>query len=759
MTFTAVKTSVNRLGENYDSYLESQNLEDFYFNMGEIDTSLIPGRVLWDLCKELSIENECAYDISKGDEISYNHLNVLLNNRIKEVPDVYENVIDNLIHDFVNDNQLTYEKNYTADVVDGDKVYKFITNTQKIDLPYLVDGRLPNTYGEIAIFPEFAKNNNISIGDHIKILDSEYIVTGFIYKVDYLFPIFSMKNISFDPQKQTIVITTKDTMEDLHQDLFLKYLVKGDLSKIYPDFGYNDLQAKEYSVLGKQMSMLQILLPANINFRVIALKLEIDNANSFIDLFLPLFIGIVAVLLILFMKRYIEKNRKDLDILNSIGYTKTELVTAMISFPVLVSLMSIIGYIIGLYLSKDLFAVYSSRYLYPKAPFSVDLKTMLWATVLPIFSLTTISIIFTLFGLKKREHLMIKRFVLFKFIEVKTILYSFSLFLLVSVLILFGLNGNNMFSDFIDHTKLGNHYSEMIYLQNMNNDPYPSSYETFTKIRVKIIKVNLDILQTEHSTTLYGIKPETTLKLLIDDNPNKNLLLSQGIIISEYFHTANNIHIGDTLTLEIGNVQTEQKVVGVSNELIENNIYMDQSKLNSLYDLDSSYYNGLFASDYNYQSPKILTKLDYNDTLNQFSSVLNVSSSIINYLVILSITLSILSLILILSNFMIDHQKDISIFKSLGYYNKEIHKKYILPLYVFSFTAFLISIPLTDKLLNTLFDSLLTRIGFKLVISIKFLTIVFGLLIIHLVFIMIIYVFSTMYEKASLSLLLKRNDD
>ena len=60
------------------------------------------------------------------------------------------------------------------------------------------------------------------------------------------------------------------------------------------------------------MQMVKVILPKEINFRIISLKNEVDNANVFVDVFLSIFVIFVGLLLIIFMKRYIDKNKKDI---------------------------------------------------------------------------------------------------------------------------------------------------------------------------------------------------------------------------------------------------------------------------------------------------------------------------------------------------------------------------------------------------------------------------------------------------------------
>ena len=150
---------------------------------------------------------------------------------------------------------------------------------------------------------------------------------------------------------------TKETINQNNVPLIVKYNVKGDLSEIFNEFDYEQLFSADFSKLGKEMQLLDIIVPQELNFRVTALKDEVRMANLFIDLFLGVFIVLSGILLVVFMRKYIEKNKRDIKILNSMGYNEKEITLSLLAFPLFVSLMSLLGYVIGLLIAALGFAM------------------------------------------------------------------------------------------------------------------------------------------------------------------------------------------------------------------------------------------------------------------------------------------------------------------------------------------------------------------------------------------------------------------
>ncbi len=759
LSYTAVKSSVNRLEENYDNYLKQQHLEDFYFSMGKIDINYLGGTATVKICRELDLQLECALSLANPDDhVAMNNLNVLLNERIAEHPDVYENLVDSYVSAFEEDYNFTVEKKKIVNLTEGKYIYKFMTISSEIDIPYIVDGTLPVNDNEIAIFPEFAKANKIAIGDYYTINNQSYLVTAFFYSPEFALPIFSMNTITFDENVQTLVLCNDNTIENLNEYVYVKYLVLGDLDQIFDEFTYATMQSADLSLLGKNMQMVDIIMPADINYRVISLPMEVDNANAFTNIFLSLFIVFIVILLIVFMKRYIEKNEDDIHTLHALGYTNHEISKSLLVFPALVSSMAIIGYLLGLLASNHLFTLYSSRYYFPKADFLIYPEIFKLSVLLPIIFLIVVNYLFIYKSVaKKKKAKQRKHLHLFRFTPFKTIITTFILFMTINIMIIFGLSGNSMFSAFLDKTIIGNNYYQMINLQYMTNDPVSDDYETYTRERTTIIKVNNEELKDPYYTTVFGIDPDNHLKLLINNDIANNQLVNDGIIISEYLSKAGDLKIGDTITFLIGNEAVTLPIKGISNELIASNFFMSKELLNSLYGLDNSYYKGLYVTDDLYESSYITAKINYRDSLDQFSAMLNTSSIIINYLVVLSSILSLFIFTLVLISYFNDNRINIAILKSLGYNNKEINLKYLLNIYIILIVTFVLSIPITKYLLDMLLTMLMETVGFKLILDIKIINVITGFLILNTLFFVMIILTNKYYDKISIAEIMKKN--
>lgn len=757
LTFTASKQSINRLEGNYYDYLEEQQVEHFQFNMASVDIRVLTGTQTVYLCQEFDREFEfdCYYYLSVGTPAAYNLLNHLVNSKIDANPEQFVDIIDNYVDQVMSEYDIIVEKKNFSDVVDGDYQYRFTNITTTIDLPYVIDGELPDEDFEIAIFPTFAEYNNIDLLDKIIINDVEYTVTAFCYSPDYVFPIYYMNTMN--SKTETLVLTTFNTVELLDNYINRKYIGRGELSDIVDAKTYKEMNEVDTSVLGKT-TQIKSIKPAYANFAISTLPIEVKNANIFINTFIIIFFSFLGLLLTIFLRRYINKNKDDIETLRSLGYTNFELTKALMVFPFIISLMTFVGFGIGLIISNPLFTSYADRYLFPKADFQIYYEVLQNAILLPILFINLISFIFIRLALRPDKKKSPKyRFKLFKFTPIKTVLSSLLLLTTISVMIIFGLNGNSMFSAFSEETKLGNNYNEMLFLDYFTDEPLDEKHESFTKVSGKISSINGDEPTNRYGVRIYGIEPDNSLKLLIENEIENNLLLNDGVIISAYVQYNLDIKIGDEIVLTIEEQEHPYKVVGVSNELIENNVFVKKSDLNSIFTLSDEHYNGVYTSDDTYESIMISSRVNYDQGLTDMLNILKASSIIVNFILILSVTISLFVFVLVLINYLSDNRLNISILKSIGYNNMEINKKYLFMIYILFIISFIIAIPLTKLVFDLLLQALISNLGYILIIRISTFYIVIAFILLNVIFGITTYFITKYYESITISEILKQN--
>jgi len=755
MTYTVTKTSVTQLKRNYQEYVDSQNIEDFYFGMKNFDINFLNSNQQLDLCIDLDILLECSF-VNFDDPIEVNEINTVISDLLYDNQDLYENMMDQVVSNFNQEFYFEIEKSYIVNVETNDHVFKFLSMNSKINIPYLVSGSLPINDNEIAIFETYALKNNLSLEDTITINDNIYTIKGYIYAPDFILPMLTFSSVTLDESRQTIVYTNENTVKSLNQDPFIKYSVTGDITQIFEDFGYEDILSSDLSYLGKNLQLISIIVPREVNYRIVSVLEETENAEIFADIFLSMFVGFISLVILIFLKKHVEDNKIDTETLHKLGYSKNELTKMLMVFPFILSLFVFFGYLLGITISNIYFDDYSARYLYPKADFEFSLVIFCFATIIPVVLINSSSYIFIRNSLKTHTKKPPRiKFKLFKYTPFKTIITSFIILLSISTMTIFSINANNMFTDFVDYTKVGNNYENMVLFNIMKNEPLDDISEPFTRVNTVITNINSDTINIK--TSLYGIEPNSTYKNLIDDDSSKNLLLNDGIIISEYLSSLYKISINDIITYKIGDLEYSDIVVGISNELIESNMYTAIMKVNQSFNLDESYYNGTYTQNTNYQDDDIRSILNYNQSISQLKNLLKISSVIVNYILYLSAVLSVFVLFVIIYLYLIENEINIAILKSVGYNNKEIFKKYVLIILLIFIITYLIAIPISLIMIDLLLDVIMKQIGYKLVLNINIYKTLLNYFVLQSVFILCIAIINRYFNKVSISSIIGKN--
>jgi len=753
LTFTSIKTVLIRLERNYDPYLATQNVEEFQFTLSSVNIDLLGGNALWYICEELELEHECAINISIGTDAAMTNLNHIINQQIEERPDLVDGIIAEYIENITAEYGFEVEEKWVVDVQDGEYNYRFLTLTSVIDIPYIIEGTLPVQENEIAVFPEFAEHNSLSIKDTITIKEQDYTITAFVYTPDYAFPIYYMNPM--DVHTETVALTNQATVEGLNEHIDKIYVGRGDLTQLLDETTYKEVTETDVSSLGVNTQHLKSIKPASANYKLAMLPLEVENGKLFMNSFVTIFVLFTGLLFTIFLKRYIDKNKKDINTLQSLGYTNNEITKSLMIFPLLISFMSIIGYLIGTLGSSIVFESYAQRYLFPKAPFEIYGNILLLSVLGPILFINLVSYTFILLNLQRRKKITIRRIKikLFKFTPTKTIIQTFALLIVVSIMILFAIGANDIFTTFTETTKVGNNFEEALRLDYFTDDDIPEDYETFTRLKANAKDVNGN--DVKFSFAIYGIDSDTTLKALFENDPAQNIQLEDGIIISEYLRYNQDIEIGDEMTFLVEGTSFTYTVVGITNELIENNAFVLKEELNAAYNLDNTFYNGIYTTDRSYQSDNILIRISYIDAIDDILSTMRTSSNIVYFILSLSGTIGLFMFGFIILNYLSDNRKNIAILKSIGYNSNEINRKYITAIVITFLIAFVVAIPTTRILFDLLLRNIINQLGYILILDVTFSNIVIAFLLLALIFIITIHFINNYYKKVSIIEILK----
>lgn len=810
--YTAMSSALDRMEDRYHNYLREQNVEDFAFTpkidyskdytVSEIEE--LKKNELKDIPEnQMDIVNKYEMTIGISDfpnsDILYQYIDYIFNSNGANDKKLKEKVSPALEkYDF------SYYKEISKVDTEDKKLYKAIPydKNKNINIPYLVEGNMPENKDEITVLPSFAKNNNINIGDNYSIGDKEYKVVGFAYSPDHILPIISINSPIFSEKNHNISYMTSSTFEEFSGIKETAYVgAFNDKDKILDFETLSDMFKNDENITLDATSAIRLS-------RVNALEAEIKTDRIFAKYFMYLLLAISVFVIIVITKKRIEDERLQIGVLKALGYNRIKIAISYLVYPIFGSIIGgTIGFFAGAFASGYLSNIYLSYFNMPIDGYRFNINYLLEDIFVPLIILSILAFLIAIFMLRKKPLKLLKegsnlkvnffsKFVTFitKKLPFKTrfryslasrslgkllivTLTSFCTGLLI-VLVLIGLN---IFSSMLDKTfdgmKLKNQvtyigimsgYSDIedyIYTTNMTLEEVISSNGDSHKIERK--KEGSEDIE-DYTVNINGIDKELRLLEAKDKDGNNvypKLVNDDDIIINQNIAKIADASVGDVLVFKSGDKEFRYKLVAIDNSFMGGSAYVKRAPLAKEFENNEAAYNIKFTNDDKYSSMSNLSKeetkkianiMSIEDLRENLENQMSSSNGAI-YFVIIFASIMAFVIILIIANIVVEeNKKTISLMKVMGYDDKNI-SSIVLNIYTpFIIIAYLLSIPAMKKLLEFIVSKLTGSIDFAIPIEFSFVKALIGLAGLLISYFIAIFISRRTLNKVPLSVALKR---
>ncbi|MEG1705201.1 MAG: ABC transporter permease [Clostridia bacterium] len=798
--FTAMNIALDRMEDRYHNYLKEQNIEDFSF-VPKIDLfteytkeeiEVLKQNELKDIPKEqMDIIN--MYQMTLGssnipnkDKI-YSAVEMILNNTGASFNKAKQNIkISEEKYDFTSSIE-------TSKIATNDKyLYKAIVYEQnkKVNIPYLVEGKMPVNNDEITVLKGFAKKNNIKINDCYKIGDKEYKIVGFAYSPEHILPIISFNRPIYNEKTDTIIYMNMNTFNEFSGIKEVVYVGSfNDKNKTNSMEELMEIFKEEESISLSPMAAIRIM-------RVNTLEMEITISRLFAKYFLYLLLGISVFIILVITKKRIEDERLQIGVLKALGYKSTGISLSYLVYPIIGSLIGgIIGYVSGLFLHNFLTKLYLGYYNMPILGFQIDLKYLAISVLMPMIILSILAFLIAMFMLRKKPLQLLKEGSNLKvnlFSKIVSFLTrklpfksrfryslasrSLSKLLIVTItsfciglLIVLILIGVNMFSSMINKTFVGLNFDNMVsYISTQYGSS--SSEDLIYDDTFKLDSIQKEGVITkikrkkDFNVTMSGIDKKLNLMEIRnkkgEDISNK-LVDKNDVIINSNIAEIIDAKIGDTLIFTKENKEYKYKIVGILDSFMGSQIYLNKLGL----DVKENAYNKKFTCDNKYSNISMLDEKE----LSSIASIFSVSdlkenmtkqiqtSNASIYFVIGFASIMALVIILVIANVIVEeNKKTISLMKVMGYKSKSI-SSIVLNIYTpFVIIAYLLAIPAMKSILLSIVNILTKDMSYAIPIEFSIVKAIIGLIGLLIGYYLAIFISRKTLNKIPLSVALKR---
>lgn len=643
-----------------------------------------------------------------------------------------------------------YENFYLEEALDNGSTMRIFKNREKINLVCLMEGKLPEKAGEMAIDRMYADNNKISVGDTLKSGSQKWKVTGFVALSDYSCLFQNNNDSMFDAIKFGVSVVTPEEFESLNQDK-----IQYSYSWVYDKEPKNEKQEKKMSedlmeALGEEVT-LESFVPQYLNQAITFTGDDMGSDRAMITMLLYMIIVIIAFVFGITISNTIRKEAGVIGTLRASGYTRKELIGHYMALPVIVTLIgAVIGNILGYTALKKVCAgMYYGSYSLPTYVTAWNADAFWMTTVVPVLIMLVVNYGILRYKLRlsplkflrrdlsgsrrKRAVRLSPKLGIFHRFRLRVIFQNMSNYIVLfigiifaNLLLFFGLLLPSVLSHYqqdIRSNMLAKYqYMLEVPVSAMSGNKLDSMLEllqfsygtkkTDNEDAEVFSAYSLETLPSKYKTDeviLYGIQPDSKYVDvdLIDDD---------GVYISSAYAEKFLLEPGDSITLKEKYEKTKYtfKIKGIYNYSGGVFVFMSKEQLNDTFDLGNDYYSGYFSNSKikDIDGKYIGSVLDL-EALTKISRQLDVSMGNMMGMVnafaigIYMVVIYLLSKIIIEKN-----AQAISMTKILVYTNGEISRLYIWPTTIVVVICLLLSLPIEKAVMNVLFrEMMLTSIS------------------------------------------------
>lgn len=608
-----------------------------------------------------------------------------------------------------------YENFYIEkDTKDFESTLRMFKKREDVNLECVMEGTLPSKQGEIAIDRVYAQNNNVSIGDTLKVGFKELKVTGYVALPDYSTMLSSPSDMMFDANMFGVGIVTEETF-----DSFGKGGFHYSYSWKYDEAPNGDAKAKEMSedfleVLTDH-AMVTEYIPEYANMAIHFAGNDLGNDYMVMMVFLYIVVAIIAFIFAITTNNTIAKEATVIGTLRASGYSRGELLRHYMTMPVLVTLFSalvgnVLGYTCFRMVAEDMyFASYSlTRY---EVLWNAD--AFVKTTVVPVLLVIVINYVILVRKLrlsplkfirrdlskkqKKKAIRLNTKIGIMKRFRMRIIFQNMPNYIMIfvgiffaNVILLLGIAFPSLLNKYEDDIA-DNMICQYQYILKAPAETEVEDAEKYCAGSLTYVAEN----DREEDATLFGIVPDSEyIDLELKDDE---------VYISNAFSEKYHITEGDTVELkEFGGKTYSFVVKGIYYSPSSLAMFMSQEHFNKTFDYEEDYYSGYFSNTEidDIDEMYIATEITVSDMTKTSRQLIDSMGSMMDMMFAFGVLMFML-IIYLLSKIIIEkNAQSISMTKILGYTNNEIGGLYIMSTTIVVILSVIVTLPLVDQLMK-----------------------------------------------------------
>ncbi len=651
---------------------------------------------------------------------------------------------------------ITVFDNFYADTaLDNGSTLRFFQNRETVNTVCLMEGRLPEAAGEVAIDRAYAKNNGLVVGDTLRretgdgesagasgstgTGSREWTITGLVALPDYSTMFSDNNDTMFDAIKFGVgVVTAEEFALFEDKDLQWCYVWK------YTDPPADEKEAQDRAEdLARDMMRevkLESFIPLHQNQAVQFTGEDMGSDKAMMEVLFYIMIAIIAFVFTVTISNTISREAAVIGTLRAMGFTRGELIRHYMCLPVAVTLVSaLIGNLLGYTWFKELCVdMYYNSYSLPTYVTIWNAEAFLKTTLVPILMMAAITFAVLRYRLalsplkflrrdlkkhrSRRAFPLSERIPFLNRFRMRVILQNIPNYAILAIgiafanlLLLFGVGLPDVLDRYeasVQESLLAKYqYILQVPMEVMDDEHKLESFlnmaqfaravetenETAEKISVYSLRTPSDSPYKKEDIMLYGMKTGSRYVGVPEDGT---------VLVSRAYADKYDVTPGSEIVLQekYGGDRYTFAVSGIYEYESALCVFMEQKMLNRTFDFDEDYFAGYMADEpITDIDPKYIgTVIDY-DSLTKVSRQLDLSMGSMMYMVDGFSVIIFIVLIYLLSKVIIEkNAQSISMTKILGYTGGEISGLYLRSTTLVTLLCMVLTLPLDYAVLKYL---------------------------------------------------------
>ena len=613
------------------------------------------------------------------------------------------------------------------------RVYK---EREEINLHQVVKGKALESPGDIVINEDFYKVNGLKLNDKLMVGSKEYLLKGISTSPDNIYML----------ENSSSILVNKETFA-------VSFISSEDFSKIdNPNIGYsvkyNEDNKEEFKDYIQDNYFILSFVNQEDNAKIIGINGDLDGLFV-LGQYAPIVIIIMVSLIIaIVVSKTIKNELTQLGTLYALGYKKGILIKHYMIYPIVITVIgSLLGQIPGILSNGFIIQMLDVEYALPKIIIDPNIKVIILSILIPLLIIVPINFIIIwkslnhsavdlMKGNLKEEgpNILEKRFsgkrLSFKTrFKVKDIIRNFGRTILTVCAICFC--GMLLFLVFVMNESMDNivnkGYEEAYQFKNLYIMNDISTKEVIGE-KFWQIEVNSENKDKEVSFELEGREKDSKLIKLYGKDGSE-LSFNDNIITASLADKLGVCEGGQvTVKSDLYNSNFKIKIDKVADYYIAETIYVPIEVIYKNTNIPVDSYIGIVSSeDINFKDGELSSSITKSSIIEGANKMITPLKGVMLLIGATSAIIGMAIIYVIVSMVIEENRTNISMFKIMGYEEKNLNKIIINTNDILVLIGFILSIPLSKAALTVLFAEVTKSMDFtiRVVVSPKVICIVF----------------------------------